>query len=538
MPTFGHPPVTLLSCLFLFCNRMNYLSHPRIVPGKIEEREYQVAMAKGCLGANTLIILPTGLGKTVIALYVAACMLERGEKVLMVAPTKPLADQHGAFFGENLVGAKVGVVNGNTRPDVRTAMMKEQDLIVSTPQTIANDLEAGRYDLGDFGLVIYDEAHRGTGNYAYVTVAKHCNDHVLSMGMTASPGSDLDRIEEICRNLALTRIDMRSDEDPDVSPYVFDTYVKRIEVSMPKDLVAIISLLQSMLDHYILELTHLGLLNSNWPPSTKHLLVVGETLQRRLARGEKTAVVFRGLTVQAICIKLLHAVGLAETQGMSALRAYIIKIDAEAKKANASKGTKELVELKEFKDMAHISVTSPVEHPKISRVMSIVSRVLLSCKDSKIIVFSQYRDTCDMLVEKLSTIPGARVGKLIGQSKGGLKQKEQMSILNDFHSGVCNVVVSTSVGEEGLDVASTNAVIFYEPVPSEIRTIQRRGRTGRRSDGEVYVLVARGTVDEVFERSSKKKEELMRTRLEGLSRTLKDRAPARKEQGQSNLGDF
>lgn len=495
-------------------------------------------MAKGCLGANTLIVLPTGLGKTIVALYVAACVLDRGEKVLMVAPTKPLTDQHGAFFEENLVRTKVGIVNGNTKPDVRAAMMKECDLMVSTPQTIANDLENGRYDLEDFGLIIYDEAHRGTGNYAYVTVAKHCGERILSMGMTASPSGDLNRIAEICRNLELTRIDIRSDEDPDVSPYVFDTYVKRIEVSMPKDLVSIISLLQGMLDHYIIELTHLGLFDPNWPPSTKHLLVVGETLQRRLARGEKTAVVFRGLTVQAICLKLLHAVSLAETQGMSALRAYLLKIDNEAKKASASKGTKELIELKEFKEMAHIAVTSPVEHPKISRVMSIVSQVLNSSEGSKIIVFSQYRDTCDMLIEKLSTIPGARVGKLIGQSRGGLKQKEQMNVLSDFHSGVFNVVVSTSVGEEGLDVASTNAVIFYEPVPSEIRTIQRRGRTGRSGDGEVYVLVARGTVDEVFERSSKKKEELMRTRLEGLSRTLKERVPPNNDREQTRLVDF
>ncbi len=517
---------------------MNYLSHPRIVPGKIEEREYQVSMAKGCLSGNTLIILPTGLGKTVIALYVAACILERGKKVLMVAPTKPLTDQHGTFFKDNLLFTEIGVMNGNIKPEMRRVMMKECDLIVSTPQTISNDLENGRYDLEDYGLIIYDEAHRGTGNYAYVTVAEHCGNNILSMGMTASPGSDLNRIEDICKNLDLTHIDVRGDDDPDVSPYVFDTYVKRIEVSMPKDLTDIISLLQKMLDHYVIELTNLSLFNSNWPPSTKHLLVVGETLQRRLARGEKTAIVFRGLTVQAICLKLLHAISLAETQGMSALRSYLQKIDSDSKKVSASKGTKELVGLIEYKDMVQITISSPVEHPKISRVMSIVSRALNTSENSKVIVFSQYRDTCDMLVEKLSTIPAARVGKLIGQSKGGLKQKEQIQILDDFHSGKCNVIVSTSVGEEGLDVASTDSVVFYEPVPSEIRTIQRRGRTGRKNDGEVYVLVARGTIDEVFEKSSKKKEELMRTRLDGLSRTLKNQIPSKKDKGQTRLADF
>lgn len=495
-------------------------------------------MAKGCLSDNTLVILPTGLGKTVVALYVAACVLERGRKVLMVAPTKPLTDQHGAFFEENLSDTKVGVMNGDTKPDVRAAMMKEYDLVVATPQTVANDLQNGRYDLEDFGLIIYDEAHRGTGNYAYVTVAEHCGSHILSMGLTASPGSDVGRIEDICRNLDFTRIDIRSEDDPDVSPYVFDTYTKTIEVSMPKDLTDIISLLRGALNHYVKELTNLGLLDPHWPPSTKHMLVVGETLQRRLARGEKTAIVFRGLTVQAICLKLLHAIGLAETQGMSALRSYLLKVEKDSKKVKASKGTKELIDLKEYKDAVHIAMNSPVEHPKISRVMSIVSRVLGGSEGSKVLVFSQYRDTVDLLVDKLSTIPDARVGKLIGQSKGGLKQREQIEILEKFHSGEYNVVVSTSVGEEGLDVASTDAVVFYEPVPSEIRMIQRKGRTGRSNDGVVYVLVAKGTVDEVFERSSKKKEQLMRSRLESLGRSLKDRPFTKKDDGQTKLVDF
>ncbi|MGI5965251.1 MAG: helicase-related protein [Candidatus Methanomethylophilaceae archaeon] len=516
---------------------MNYVSHPRILPGKIEDREYQRTVAKGCLKNNTLIILPTGLGKTVVSLFVIAEILEKGKKVLFLAPTKPLADQHGKFLSETLKDTSVGVMTGETKPEVRASMVDGYDVIVATPQTVANDLENGRYGTGKFGLVIYDEAHRGTGNYAYVTVAKYCGKDILSMGMTASPGSDIARIEEVCSNLALRRIDMRDEGDPDVSPFVFDTYVKRIEVGMPKDLRDIIALLRKMLDHYITELTHLGLFDSHWPPSTKHLLVVGETLQRRLASGEKSATVFRGLTVQGICIKLLHAISLAETQGMSALRAYLLKLSSESKKVKSSKGTKELAERKEFAEVMEITMNSSVEHPKISRVMSIASRIINSGSGSKVIVFTQYRDTCDMLVEKLSIIPGARVGKLIGQSRGGLKQKEQIEVLKGFRDGTYNIVVSTSVGEEGLDVASTDAVIFYEPVPSEIRTIQRRGRTGRKNDGEVYVLIAKGTIDEVFERSSLKKESLMRSRLENLGRILEQRENS-KERGQMKLGDF
>ena len=161
-----------------------------------------------------------------------------------------------------------------------------------------------------------------------------------------------------------------------------------------------------------------------------------------------------------------------------------------------------------------------VEHPKVSKTMSIVSKTLIDEPDSKVMVFTQYRDTCDMMVKKLSTIGGAKVSRLIGQAKDGMSQKEQVELLDRLRSGDVNVIVATSVGEEGLDISSTNVVIFYEPVPSEIRTIQRRGRTGRKNDGEVYVLVAAGTMDEGIEAASKKKEDTMRENLERLNKEL------------------
>ena len=516
---------------------MSYIVHPRIVPDRVEERRYQTSIVRDCLAHNTLVILPTGLGKTIVALNVAAECLSSG-KVLMLAPTKPLVEQHYEVFSSLLVDTRVGMMTGAMTPDKRARAMSEMDVIVSTPQTVANDLDAGRYTLSQFSLIIYDEAHRATGNYAYVRVAEYCPRGARSMGMTASPGSDTARIEEVCRNLDLRRIDIRSDDDPDVSPYVHDTYVNRIEVNMPKDLTDVISLLRKMLDHYISELISLGLMNPAWPASTKHLLVVGQNLQARLARGEKTSIIFRGLTLQSICVKLLHAVSLAETQGMSALRAYLDKVRSEARTEKGGKGSKEIVNRPEFADIIKIVDSTNVEHPKISRAMSLVSQILSSEPGSKVIVFTQYRDTCDLLVGKLSLIPGARVGKLIGQSNGGLKQRQQIELLDRFRSGEYNVIVSTSVGEEGLDISSTNAVIFYEPVPSEIRTIQRRGRTGRKNDGDVYVLVARGTLDEVFEKTSKQREEAMRERLERLSEELGRGSSPMSERSQTRLDGF
>ncbi|MBR2255526.1 MAG: DEAD/DEAH box helicase family protein, partial [Candidatus Methanomethylophilaceae archaeon] len=373
---------------------MEFVEHPNIAPGILEKRSYQTNMANGCLRKNSLVILPTGLGKTVIAVRVAAEYVDSG-KVLVLAPTKPLVDQHSDFFRTMMPSFKTSTVNGNMRPDLRKKVIEESDVVVSTPQCISNDLQNECYDLSPFSLIIYDEAHRGTGNYAYVEVAHHRVPGTRSVGMTASPGSDMDRIEEVCRNLDLYRIDIRSDYDPDVSPYVHDTYINRIEVNLPDDLSDIVALLKVMLDRFNEELISLHLTTRDWPPSVKHMNQISRGLQARLAKGEKSGVLFRGMTLQSICIKILHALSLAETQGMTALRNYLNKLEEESKQKEGGKGAKEIASRPEFTAVMGIVAKTNVEHPKVSRVMSLVSRAISENPDSKVIVFAQYRDTCD-----------------------------------------------------------------------------------------------------------------------------------------------
>jgi Fanconi anemia group M protein len=208
-----------------------------------------------------------------------------------------------------------------------------------------------------------------------------------------------------------------------------------------------------------------------------------------------------------------------------------------------------IVRSPEFEKLTSLLSTMNMEHPKLSRVMSIVSNQIIAHPNSRTLVFTHYRDTCELVTNKLSKIEGARVAKLIGQaergSEKGLKQKEQVSVLEKFRRGEYNVVVATSVGEEGLDVASTDLVVFYEPVPSEIRTIQRRGRTGRRRPGRVVILITRGTIDEAYLYSSQKKETAMRRRLYRMGeKTAEKKAPEESEEkkdqtaGQKSIFDF
>ena len=515
---------------------MAFVEHPRLKPDTVEERGYQTRMVERCLKANTLLILPTGLGKTVIAARVAAEYLQSG-KVLVMAPTKPLVDQHSDAFSSFLLDTTVSVLNGHVRGDKRAAMIESSDVIISTPQTVMNDLEAGRYDLSRFSLVIYDEAHHGRGDYAYSRIAGYVSKGTRSIGMTASPGDKIDSIEELCISLNFKRVDMRTENDPDVSPFVHDTYVNRIEVTLPRDIQDTSALLKVMLDHFYSELCSLGIASSRVQPSKRYLLTIASELGAKASSGSANGIVFRGLSVNKTCIQLLEAINKVESEGMTVLKNYLDRLEAESRQERGGKAAQSIVRRQEYAAVRRILESTDVEHPKVSRVMSLVSRSLSTNPGSKVLVFAQFRDTCEMLVSKISLIPEARVSMLIGQSKGGLKQKEQMALLDRFRSGESNVLVSTSVGEEGLDVSNTDAVVFYEPVASEIRSIQRRGRTGRKSDGEVYVLIAKDTVDEAIERAAIRKEEDMRANLEKLSDRL-SRGMTLGDGGQTRLDGF
>ncbi len=527
-----------------------FVQHPLIRPDRIEEREYQANLAKACLKSSTLVVLPTGMGKTVVALRVIAEVLRRRKgKVLFLAPTKPLVEQHSSFVRENLLGKRVACLTGEVDPSEREVCWIENDVIVSTPQVIANDLRYERINLREVSLIIFDEAHRAVGNYAYVDVAsEYQNPGRLVMGMTASPGSSGARINEVRANLGIDRVEVRSESDPDVAPYMQDVEMQVVEVDVPDQMRRIVAILRSMNDSYIKELVNLGLMESKRPPTKKYLLEVAKKIQSKLNSGERRPQLYRGLSLQAMAMKIGHALELAETQGTSALISYLERMHAEASSEKGSKASRSIVRSREFELVNDLLRNVKMEHPKISRVMSLVSNQIIAHPNSRTIVFTHYRDTCELVANRLSRIEGARVAKLVGQAERGaekgLKQKEQVEVLERFKRGEFNVVVATSVGEEGLDVASTDLVVFYEPVPSEIRTIQRRGRTGRRRPGRVVILKTRGTTDDAYFNSSQRKESAMRRRLFRMSREAgqgkEERTIEEREvkPGQRSLSDF
>lgn len=509
-----------------------YIKQEYVKPDSLEFRQYQYNIANSAADASTLVVLPTGLGKTIIALLVLAKELKKkNNKILFLSPTKPLVNQHAQFLKKFLtVDDSIVVFTGEVSPEKRKEMWDSNRIIVSTPQVIENDLISKRINLNDISLVIYDEVHRAVGNYSYVFISdmyRKQRDARLSLGMTASPGNDLSKILEVCKNLEISNIEIRTKYDRDVKPYVHDLKINWKEIPLPTEFSHTLQLLRKALSDRLKILKDIGVIDSSSLSliNRRKLLDVQKIIQGEMrSTPNPSKLLFKAASAQNAALKLYHAIELLQTQGVNAFRNYFQRMGEEALSKGGSKASRDIMKDNNVLEAIAYSKSLGIEHPKIPEIVKIVKEQLTLKKESKIIVFTHYRDTSQYVLKQLEQIDIARPVRFIGQAgKGddkGLTQKQQTDIISKFKEDVFNVLIATSVAEEGLDIPSTDLVVFYEPVPSEIRTIQRRGRTARKMPGKVIILITKGTPDEGYYWSARRKEKLMRSELDVLRSSL------------------
>lgn len=503
-----------------------FVSHPLLKEGLVEKRKYQIAIAEEAKRESLMVVLPTGLGKTTIALLVIIDRLAKG-KILFLAPTRPLVEQHSAFLKEvmTLDASLIQTFTGTVLADRREKLWDAAKIVVSTPQIIENDLLSTRIDLSSVSLLIFDECHRAVGNYSYVYIADKYAEQAkerLVLGITASPGSDKEKIKEICTSLDVKKVESRTEYDHDVAPYVFKKDFEWRGIDVPVEIKKQKRVLDEVLEERITELQRLGFIRKKRGRdiSKTELLKLRMLIEAQLAR-QKHADFYKALSLQAEVMKIKHAIELIETQGIFALRRYFDRLRTEALSKGGSKAAKRLLKDKKFVEAMFAAASYEGEHPKLNAMIEILREEIQVNPDTRIIVFTNYRDTAEMIISTLHGLnaekEGIRAVKFIGQASKaedkGLKQKEQVEIINKFKEGVFNVLIATSVAEEGLDIPATDLVLFYEPIPSAIRSIQRKGRTARKKVGKVIVLIAKGTRDEAYYWLSRSKEREMRKRI-------------------------
>jgi len=511
---------------------LKYFDHPLIWPETVEFRLYQKRIADVASDRNTLVILPTALGKTVISAMVTADLLynHRDVKVLVMAPTRPLVLQHRSSFLRllKLRERDTALLTGETHPAYRKMIWEDEARVVfSTPQVVRNDLLERRVSLENYGLLIFDECHRAVKEYAYTDIAQFYVSQAkypLLMGMTASPGSDLNRVLEVCRNLYIERVEYRSEEDPDVKPYIQPIEIEWKRVNLPREYLEVKSRIRSMLERRVNWLCYKGIIKRKLEYVTrKSLIEAGNELRFMLEESieEERGQILTAIINQSLALTLFHMVELLETQGLHTLRAFLEKVEVEkAEKRSYAI----LVSDPEYKALRASVESLTTEHPKAQLLKQIVKEQVSEKPSSRVLIFTQYRDTASYLVEELNAIQRVKADRFVGQASKtldkGLTQDEQAERIRMLEDGELNVLVATSIAEEGLDIPTVDHVIFYEPIPSEIRYIQRRGRTGRKAPGNVTILAANESLDMIYLYASQRRTMKMKTIAENINLKL------------------
>lgn len=510
-----------------------YVEHPLLKKEMIESRLYQEVLAASVLEkGNSLIVAPTALGKTVIAALVAAHRLaQKNEgKILILAPTKPLAAQHEKsmkkFFA--IEEEKISLLTGSIGPKEREQIFNNSSIICATPQTIENDVVTGRINLANVCLAVFDEAHKGVKEYSYVFIAQKYASQAkdpLILALTASPSSEEEKIQDICKNLFIKNIEIRTEQDPDVKPFTSEIEIEWNRVDLPGEFMDIKRHLEVFMKEQLLFLKRLGYARSISSAyyGKKQLLELQQQIRRDVAtRAKERPSVFAAASKLACLLKISHAHTLLETQGTRSLNTYMESL-REQELSRPSKAIKFIFNddgILAAERISKMLAEKGIDHPKVVRLKEILSKNFKENPESRVLVFNHYRASIASLEKELKDTPGVKAKKFIGQAtKGkdkGLTQKEQLNIIQDFRDGQYNTLLCSSVAEEGLDIPSVDLVVFFEPVPSEIRLIQRRGRTGRFGKGKVIILIARATRDETFYYSSISKERKMHSLLTKL----------------------
>ncbi len=527
----------------------------------LEFRQYQLAIANKCVSKNSLVVLPTGLGKTIVAVLIAAKTLEispPNSKIIVMAPTRPLINQHYDTFLDFLTvpESKFCVLTGKNSPEVRPTEFLDHQILFFTPQTLRNDIVSKKYDLKNVCLMIFDEAHHASGDYPYNILAEQYieqNPDGTILALTASPGASKEKITELCKALYIPpdNIHIRIRKDFDVKNYIKAMDIYKIGVNLTSLMEAVRKILFTILEECLQYLSRLGFISIKSPQLhqkiiRKDLLELNRKLVSIISgEGDKTGA-YKGLSVNAQGLILFHMLELVEQQGLDVLLNYLEKLMQDARKRNSSKANRILASDSRIRRM-HLELLKRNDcepniliHPKFLILKNILLDELTKNPDSRILVFVKLRASVKNIVKRLKTYEKIRAIRFVGQTTKskddkGLTQTKQLEILKKFKKGEYNVLVGTNVAEEGLDIAECDLVIFYDVVASEIRLIQRKGRTARHREGKVIILYCRNTNDETYLLIALNRLKQMQS---NLKKAPKNSIPTEKDMTQSHLGKY
>ncbi|KAG1469746.1 hypothetical protein G6F56_003078 [Rhizopus delemar] len=486
-------------------------------------RGYQLNIVQKALFHNTLVALPTGLGKTFIAAVVMFNYWRwfPNSKVIFMAPTRPLVDQQieACFRICGLPQSDTCYLTGSTQPTARRSLWNTKRVFFATPQTIQKDIINNACPSDQVVCIVVDEAHKSTGNYAYVDVVKRItkkHSHFRVLALTATPGSNLDAVQEVISNLCITHIQIRTEESMDIREYSHGKNIQNIIVRLSYtegasgDIPSIINQFrEKVFKPVLLDLSKLPTSVTDEPDKwgsyrLRSARVYFTTTAKNFNRNMSYLVISTFLLAES----LSRAFEMLCIHGVGSFLDTMADVCNEMEEKNRTGKKLTVAQAKLSKNMTFKNMMEDLKekrknpdfvgHPKMEKLLAVlISHFgnLEQGKASKVMVFSSFRSSVMDICEVLSRHePLIRATYFVGQAtskKGtkGLKQAEQQEVIQKFKSDSFNVIVSTSIGEEGLDIGEVDLIICYDSQASPIRMLQRMGRTGRQRQGKCIMLM-------------------------------------------------
>uniref|UniRef100_A0A8C5SX60 RNA helicase n=1 Tax=Laticauda laticaudata TaxID=8630 RepID=A0A8C5SX60_LATLA len=144
------------------------------------------------------------------------------------------------------------------------------------------------------------------------------------------------------------------------------------------------------------------------------------------------------------------------------------------------------------------------ENPKLGKLQQVLQDQFQELKSSRGIVFTWTRQSAYSLHEwvlgnQALCALGIKSDVLTGVGSSSqtkhMTQQEQQDVIQRFRKGQLNLLFSTSVAEEGLDIPECNIIIRYGLMTNEIAMMQARGRA--RAPNSICSILAKTNSKEV-----------------------------------------
>ncbi|KAL2329415.1 hypothetical protein Fmac_022842 [Flemingia macrophylla] len=474
-----------------------------IYPVNVPLRDYQFGITQSALFSNTLVALPTGLGKTLIAavvMYNYFRWFPKG-KIVFAAPSRPLVMQQIEAC-HNIVGIPqewTVDMTGQISPPKRARFWKTKRVFFVTPQVLEKDIHSGTCLAKYLVCLVIDEAHRATGNYAYCEAVRELMAVPVPLrilALTATPGSKQQTVQAVIDNLHISRLEYRSETDHDVITYVHNRKIELIQVAMGSDAVEINNKFMEVIRPVVARLTNIGVIqNRDYRTlSPCQLLEIREKFRQR-PRQNLSHVNYEDVEGYfGVLITLYYIHKLLSSHG---IRPAYEMLERKLKQGYFAKFMSKNEVILKARQLMQQSLSHGASSPKLTKMLEVLLGHFKTNdpQNSRVIIFSNYRESVRDIMDALGDIGElVRATEFIGQSSGktmkGQSQKVQQAVLKKFRSGTYNVIVATSIGEEGLDIMEVDLVISFDANISPLRMIQRMGRTGRKHDGRVDILLS------------------------------------------------